>query len=138
MQEMVKENTMSAIKQVLSEALGVEHTEEIKKSVTETESEHISRLRQLSGLANSTTVAGTAVAEAGGGLGLAYQRVLDQEYARCETQIMIAVGKIKQYAAKVNSMSDDMSDDEQAHYMYSIRGLLDIMEEELKDLQKLG
>ena len=129
---------MSAIKQVLNEALGVEHTEEITSTVTETESDHISRLRQLSGLANSTTVAGTAVVEAGGGLGLAYQRVLDQEYARCETQIMIAVGKIKQYAAKVNSMSDDMSDDEQAHYMYSIRGLLDIMEEELNDLQKLG
>ena len=129
---------MSAIKQVLNEALGVEHTGEITSTMIETESDHISRLRQLSGLANSTTVAGTAVAEAGGGLGLAYQRVLDQEYARCETQIMIAVGKIKQYAAKVNSMSDDMSDDEQAHYMYSIRGLLDIMEEELKDLQKLG
>jgi len=138
MPQVVKENTMSAIKQVLNEALGVEHTEEITSTVTETESDHISRLRQLSGLANSTTVAGTAVVEAGGGLGLAYQRVLDQEYARCETQIMIAVGKIKQYAAKVNSMSDDMSDDEQAHYMYSIRGLLDIMEEELNDLQKLG
>jgi hypothetical protein len=138
MQEMVKENTMSTIKQVLNEALGVDHTEEITSTMIETESDHISRLRQLSGLANSTTVAGTAVSEAGGGLGLAYQRVLDQEYARCETQIMIAVGKIKQYAAKVNSMSDDMSDDEQAHYMYSIRGLLDIMEEELKDLQKLG
>jgi hypothetical protein len=128
---------MSNIKQVLNEALSVQQaSNEIASTVTE--SDHISRLRQLSGLANSTTVAGTAVTEAGGGLGLAYQRVLDQEYARCETQIMIAVGKIKQYAAKVNSMSDDMSDDEQAHYMYSIRGLLDIMEEELKDLQKLG
>ena len=130
---------MSAIKQVLNEALGVQQASiEITSTVTETESDHISRLRQLSGLVNSTTVAGTAVAEAGGGLGLAYQRVLDQEYARCETQIMIAVGKIKQYAAKVNSMSDDMSDDEQAHYMYSIRGLLDIMEDELKELNRLG
>lgn len=132
---------MSTIKKILSEALGetvVESTcpdchedpcvcEEVKEDAD------IARLRQLSGLEGAGPVS-----EAGGGLGLAYQRVLDQEYARCETQIMIAVGKIKQYAAKVNSMSDDMSDDEQAHYMYSIRGLLDIMEEELKDLQKLG
>ena len=130
---------MSKIKQVLNEALGVQQaSNEIVTTVTETESDHISRLRQLSGLANSTTVAGTEVTEAGQGIGMAHQRVLDQEYARCETQIMIAVGKIKQYAAKVNSMSADMNDDEQAHYMYSIRGLLDVMEEELKDLQKLG
>jgi hypothetical protein len=108
--------------------------------------EMVSRLRELSGLtplANSTSVAGKPVAESdvfneGNGIGLGHQRMLDQGYAQCETQIMRAAGMIKQYARKVDSMAADMNDDEQAHYQYSIRGLLDILEDELKDLQKLG
>ena len=130
---------MSAIKQVLSEALGVQQAStEITSTVTETESDHISRLRQLSGLANSTTVTGTAVDEAGSGIGLAYQRQLDQSLQEIEISIARLRGSFKKYAKLYASLEDHMSEEDAMHYGYGIRGMLDMLEDNVKELNKLG
>lgn len=128
---------MSKIKQVLSEALGTPVTT-TTDPVPEAMDPTVARIVELSGLANSTTVAGTPVTEEGRGIGLANQRQLDQLLNAIEVSIFRMKGSFVNYKRMVDRLESDMTEDEQMHYRYGVQAMLDILEDELPDLRKLG
>lgn len=121
---------MSEIKKVLNEALGV--AEQETAPVVETpEPADISRLRQLSGLPKSAKPVSEEI-------GMANERQLQKALNDVETSIMIMKGKFVTYSRMVNKLFDDMTEDQQMNYRYGVQAMIDILEDELTEIRKLG
>lgn len=136
-----KENNMSDIKKVLDEALGIEHEPKAPAVIKESVDPEVARIVELSGLggiANKTSVAGEPVTEEGRGIGLAYQRQLDQLLSQIEDSIAIMKGRFVSYKRMVDKLEDDMTEDEQMHYRYGVQAMIDILESEVANIRKLG
>jgi len=129
---------MSDIRKVLDEALGMEHAPAAQQQITESMDPDVARIVELSGLSNQTTVAGTPVTEEGRGIGLVYQRQLDQLLNQIEVSIFKMKGSFASYKRMVDKLEGDMTEDEQMHYRYGVQAMLDILEGELPDLRKMG
>jgi len=129
---------MSDIRKVLDEALGMEHEPAAQQQITESMDPTVARIVELSGLSNQTTVAGTPVTEEGRGIGLAYQRQLDQLLNQIEVSIAIMKGRFMSYKRMVDKLESDMSEDEQMHYRYGVQAMIDILESEVAEIRKLG
>lgn len=119
--------------------------EPVKEDV---DSDEINKLLLLSGLpkklANSTSFSGTAVAESeyfteGNGLGLAYQRQLDEMLDNIESSINGVSKRFSELKTNIDKLDPQMNEEEHMHYRQGVNAMIDLMTDVAQNLRhRLG
>ena len=120
----------------------------IKKVDENVDTDEINKLLLLSGLprklANASSISGIPVAESeyfteGNGLGLAYQRQLDEMLDNIESSINGVSKRFSEFKTNMDKLGKQMTEEEQMHYRQGVNAMIDLMTDVAQNLRhRLG